>query len=206
MGICPEGRASTAKTFALPADADGSKWNIRFDGVSGTSTVWVNGHLIGSHQGGYIGYSYDLTDVLRYGEEGMNVILVKVDATECEGWWYEGCGIYRHVWLESTDCLHVAEYGTYITTPEVAKEQASVHLSTRIRNDYTEGKQISLHTVIYDADGIQVGEGTAEAYADWYAEVELEQSFCVEQPNLWSPESPYLYKAESVIRVAGQKA
>lgn len=204
-GYLPGGTGFYRKTFALPADADGSKWNIRFDGVSGTSTVWVNGHLIGSHQGGYIGYSYDLTDVLRYGEEGMNVILVKVDATECEGWWYEGCGIYRHVWLESTDCLHVAEYGTYITTPEVAKEQASVHLSTRIRNDYTEGKQISLHTVIYDADGIQVGEGTAEAYADWYAEVELEQSFCVEQPNLWSPESPYLYKAESVIRVAGQK-
>ncbi|KAI7252504.1 hypothetical protein KC345_g11474, partial [Hortaea werneckii] len=85
-GYLPGGTGVYRKTFDLPSGAAGSKWTVRFDGVSGTSTVWVNGHLIGSHHGGYMGFSYDLSDVLRYGEEGRNVILVKVDATECEGW------------------------------------------------------------------------------------------------------------------------
>ncbi|MEK4064199.1 MULTISPECIES: beta-galactosidase GalA [Paenibacillus] len=204
-GYLPGGIGYYRKTFELPADAAGSKWTVRFDGVSGTSTVWVNGHLIGSHHGGYIGFSYDLSDVLRYGEEGRNVILVKVDATECEGWWYEGCGIYRHVWLENTDRLHVAEYGTYVTTPEVTKEQAMVNIRTRIRNDYTEGLPVSLRTVIYDGAGLQVCVKMEDAYADWYTETELEQIFEVEQPMLWCPESPYLYKAESTVIYEGKE-
>ncbi|MNB92452.1 Beta-galactosidase [compost metagenome] len=204
-GYLPGGIGFYRKGFDLPAEAAGSKWLIRFDGVSGTGTVWVNGHLIGSHHGGYIGFSYDLSDVLRYGEEGSNVIVVKVDATECEGWWYEGCGIYRHVWLENMDLLHVAEYGTYITTPEVAKEQATVNINTRIRNNYTDGLQVSLQTVIYDGSGQQVCAGTADTYAEWYAETELAQSFVVEQPNLWGPDSPYLYRAESVIIHEGRE-
>lgn len=204
-GYLPGGTGFYRKTFELPEDAAGSKWTVRFDGVSGTSTVWVNGHLIGSHHGGYIGFSYDLSDVLRYGEEGRNVILVKVDATECEGWWYEGCGIYRHVWLEKTDRLHVAEYGTYITTPEVAKAKAAVNIRTRIRNDYTEGRQIRLRTDIYDASGRLVCTQSADAYADWYAETELAQRFEVEQPLVWGIESPYLYKAESIVSYEGEE-
>lgn len=204
-GYLPGGIGFYRKVFKLPADAAGSKWKVRFDAVSGTSTVWVNGHLIGSHHGGYIGFSYDLSDVLRYGEEGVNVIVVKVDATECEGWWYEGCGIYRHVWLESTDLLHVAEYGTFVTTPEVAEEQASVHIRTRIRNEYTKDLQVTLHTVIYDGSGDQVCVKSEVATAQWYAETEVEQSFMVERPALWSPDSPNLYKAESTILYEGKK-
>ncbi|WP_246188190.1 beta-galactosidase GalA [Paenibacillus tengchongensis] len=204
-GYLPGGIGFYRRTFTLPAEAAGSKWRIRFDGVSGTSTVWVNGHLIGSHHGGYIGFSYDLSDVLRYGDEGVNVILVKVDATECEGWWYEGCGIYRHVWLENTDLVHVAEYGTYVTTPEVAKEQATVNIRTRIRNEYTEDLPVTLRTVIYDGTGVQISAGSVDAHAQWYAETELEQSFQVVQPKLWSPDTPYLYKAESTVICEGKE-
>ncbi|WP_239004527.1 beta-galactosidase GalA [Paenibacillus tepidiphilus] len=204
-GYLPGGIGFYRRTFALPAEAAGSKWLIRFDGVSGTSTVWVNGHLIGSHHGGYIGFSYDLSDVLRYGDEGVNVILVKVDATECEGWWYEGCGIYRHVWLENTDLLHVAEHGTYVTTPEVTREQATVSIRTRIQNGYTEDLPLTLRTVIYDGSGVQISAGSVDARAQWHAETELEQSFRVEQPKLWSPDSPYLYKAESAVICDGKE-
>ncbi|MDF9842628.1 MULTISPECIES: beta-galactosidase GalA [unclassified Paenibacillus] len=204
-GYLPGGIGFYRKVFELPAEAAGSKWLIRFDGVSGTSTVWVNGHLIGSHHGGYIGFSYDLSDVLRYGDEGRNVIVVKVDATECEGWWYEGCGIYRHVWLENMDLLHVAEYGTYITTPEVAKDQATVNIRTIIRNNYTEGLQVSLQTVIYDGSGLQVCARSADTYAEWLSETELAQSFQVEQPILWGPDSPYLYKAVSIVLHEGRE-
>ncbi|WP_019912116.1 beta-galactosidase GalA [Paenibacillus sp. HW567] len=205
-GYLPGGIGFYRTTFELPAEGAGRKWTVRFDGVSGLSTVWVNGHLIGEHRGGYIGFAYDLSDVLRYGEEGRNVILVKVDATECEGWWYEGCGIYRHVWLEQTDRLHVAEYGTYITTPEVTQRQAVVHVSTRICNEYAGERSVSLHTEIYDAAGKQVCGGAVQGDVDWYGETELEQIFKVEQPALWSPETPNLYKAVSIVKADGIEA
>ncbi|KGE20905.1 beta-galactosidase GalA [Paenibacillus wynnii] len=202
-GYLPGGIGFYRKSFELPAEAAGRKWSVTFDGVSGTSTVWVNGHLIGENRGGYIGFAYDLSDVLRYGDEGRNVILVKVDATECEGWWYEGCGIYRHVWLEETDLLHVVEYGTYITTPEATTQQALVHIHTRIHNDYTESRSVSLLTEIYNGAGVQICAKSVQAYADWYGETELEQMFQVDQPTLWSPDSPYLYKAVSILEYNG---
>ncbi|CQR54688.1 beta-galactosidase GalA [Paenibacillus riograndensis] len=202
-GYLPGGTGFYRKTFELPPEAADRKWTVTFDGASGLSTVWVNGHLIGEHRGGYIGFSYDLTDVLRYGAEGRNVILVKVEALENEGWWYEGCGIYRHVWLEQTDRLHVAEYGTYITTPEAEKEQALVHISTRICNEYTESRAVSLHTEVYNAAGEQVCAKAEQAFADWYGETELEQMFRLEHPALWSPETPHLYKAVSILKVEG---
>ncbi|OKP77931.1 glycoside hydrolase family 2 [Paenibacillus sp. P3E] len=202
-GYLPGGIGFYRKSFELPAEGAARKWTVSFDGVSGVSTVWVNGHFIGEHRGGYTGYSYDLSDVLRYGGEGKNVILVKVDALENEGWWYEGCGIYRHVWLEETDRLHVAEYGTYITTPDVGEQQARVHVSTRICNEYTEGRAVSLHTEIYDAAGRQVAASAAQAVVDGYGETELEQICTVEQPSLWSPEYPYLYKAISILEHEG---
>ncbi|MBW4085415.1 beta-galactosidase GalA [Paenibacillus sp. S150] len=202
-GYLPGGTGFYRKSFVLPAEGAERKWTVAFGGVSGLSSVWVNGHFIGEHRGGYIGFSYDLTDVLRYGGEGKNVILVKVDARENEGWWYEGCGIYRHVWLEQTGRLHVAEYGTYITTPEVAPQQAVVQINTRICNEYTEGRAASLHTEIYDAAGGRVCAETVQAYAAGYGETELEQSFKLEQPVLWSPETPYLYKAVSILKNDG---
>ncbi len=199
-GYLPGGIGFYRKSFKLPPDGAQRKWTITFDGVSGVSTVWVNGHFIGEHRGGYTGYTYNLTDVLRYGEEGLNVILVKVDATENEGWWYEGCGIYRHVWLEETDRLHVAEYGTYITTPEVGEHQAQVHVSTRIQNEYTEERAVSLHTEIYDFAGKKIDTQSVQADVDWYRETEVEQRFRLEHPELWSPETPYLYKAISILK------
>lgn len=204
-GYLPGGIGFYRKVFTLPAEGEGRKWTVHFDGVSGTSTVWVNGHLIGEHRGGYIGFTYELSDVLRYGEEGSNVILVKVDATENEGWWYEGCGIYRHVWLEQTDYIHVAEHGTFITTPEVAQEQALVQIITQIRNDYTEGREMVLLTEVYDPDGVKICEASVQAFADWYKTTELEQQFEVQQPKLWSPDTPYLYRSVSIVKVDGKE-
>lgn len=202
-GYLPMGVGFYRKVFTIPQESLGKKWKVRFDGITGTSTVWVNGHLLGEHGGGYIGYSYDLTDVLRYGEEGENVILVKVDATEYEGWWYEGCGIYRNVWLEQTDHLHVAEYGTYITTPTISEETAEVQVQTRIRNDYTELKNIELVTEIYDTKDQHILTVSSHADVDWYSENEIVQNFNIDQPQLWSPDSSVLYKAISIVKYGG---
>ena len=131
-GYLPTGIGFYRKEFEIPEADKGKKISIEFDGIFRNSTVWVNGHLLGNHQSGYTPSNYDLTDVLRYGNEGKNVILVKVDASEYEGWWYEGGGIYRHVWLIKTDRLHVGRFGTYVTTPSISAEEAIVSIKTNI--------------------------------------------------------------------------
>lgn len=120
------------KEFEVPIEDKGKRITIEFDGVMRNSTVYVNGHYLGNHFSGYTPFAYDLTEVLRYGDEGENVILIKVDATENEGWWYEGAGIYRHVWLVKADSLHVARNGIYIKTDEVFKDSAEVTVITTI--------------------------------------------------------------------------
>src|SRR3989339_1508117 len=149
-GYLPTGIGFYRKEFEIPESDLGKKISVEFEGIFRNSTVWVNGHLMGNHQSGYTPSNYDLTDVLRYGDEGKNVILVKVDATQPEGWWYEGCGIYRHVWLIKTDRLHVDRFGTYITTPKVTSEEASVSIKTSIKNEYKEIKSITLVSKIVD--------------------------------------------------------
>jgi beta-galactosidase len=119
-GYLPTGIGFYRKEFELPEADKGKKVSIEFDGIFRNSTVWVNGHYLGNHKSGYTPSNYDLTDVLRYGNEGRNVILVKVDASEYEGWWYEGAGIYRHTWLIKTGRLHVGRFGTYVTTSSVS--------------------------------------------------------------------------------------
>src|ERR1035437_9735301 len=143
-GYLPVGIGFYRKEFEIPESNKGRKISIEFDRIFRNSTVWVNGHLLGNHPSGYTPSNYDLTDVLRYGNEGRNVILVKVDATQPEGWWYEGCGIYRHIWLIKTDRLHVARFGTYVTTPSVSVAEAIVSIKTTLKNKYKVAKNITL--------------------------------------------------------------
>ena len=112
-GYLPTSIGFYRKEFEIPDADKGKKISIEFDGICRNSTVWVNGHLLGNHLSGYTPSNYDLTDVLRYGNEGKNVILVKVDASDYEGWWYEGAGIYRHTWLVKRNAVHIATDGIH---------------------------------------------------------------------------------------------
>jgi beta-galactosidase len=100
------------KTFDIPASDLGRRISLIFDGVHRDSKVWINGHYLGNEASGYNSFTYDITEILNYG--GSNVLSVRVDATYEEGWYYEGAGIYRHVWLNKTQALHVAHNGIYI--------------------------------------------------------------------------------------------
>lgn len=199
-GYLPVGIGFYRKFFEISTADLGKKISIQFDGVMGKSTVWVNGHLLGENFSGYTGTSYDVTDILRYGDEGKNVVLVKVDATEYEGWWYEGCGIYRHVWLEKTDRLHVARNGTYVTTPEIGDEAATVSVKTRVVNEYGEDKHAEIITAILGPSGEIVAQDVIQATIPWYGDAEVEQLLKVPSPVLWSPETPSLYQVRSEIR------
>lgn len=193
-GYRPTGIGFYRKEFEIPVTDEGKKITIEFDGIFRNSTVWVNGQLMGNHPSGYIPSNYDLTDILRYGNEGKNVILVKVDATDYEGWWYEGCGIYRHVWLNKTDRLHVDRFGTYITTPKVMADQAYISMKTTIKNEYRETKTFLLISKITDTHGNILDEQKTTYSMPAFATTEFEQKGMVRNPKLWSPETPNLYK------------
>ena len=198
-GYHPTGIGFYRKEFDIPADDKGKKNYIEFDGIFRNSTVWVNGHLMGTHLSGYTPSHYDLTEVLRYGSEGKNVILVKVDATDSEGWWYEGSGLYRHVWLIKTNKLHVARFGTYVTTPVVSAKQASVHINTVLNNEENISKKFSLVSKIIDAAGKIIDVQTYSDSIKACDHIEVNQNSIILNPLLWSPETPHLYKLKTEV-------
>jgi len=198
-GYHPGGVGFYRKEFLIPEIDKGKKITIEFDGIVRNSTVWVNGHLMGNHQSGYTPSNYDLTNVLRYGNEGKNVVLVKADATDYEGWWYEGAGIYRHVWLNKTDRLHVARFGTYVTTPSVSADEATVNIKTIIQNENSSARNITLISKIVDSKGTVLNTQTTTQKIEPESQVEIAQKGTIQKPFLWSPETPNLYKVLTEI-------
>ncbi|MGO8930433.1 MAG: beta-galactosidase GalA [Limisphaerales bacterium] len=186
------------KSFSIPASDVGRHITIEFDGVFRDSQVWVNGFYLGREPSGYTGFSYDLTDYLNYG--GNNVIAVRVDASLEEGWFYEGAGIYRHVWLTKTAPLHVARWGTFVTT-EVKGGSAEVTARARIRNDTARSAEYEITQTILDADGQSVASAQTKGLAlRPAANSESSLVLTVPNPKLWSVETPVVYKLVTLVR------
>ncbi len=204
-GFKPVGIGWYRKTFVLPASDEGRHLSLEFDGVFRDSTVWLNGHLLGNHPSGYTSFRYDITDVANYG--GENIVVVRVNATECEGWWYEGGGIYRHVWLIKTDPLHIPQWGTFVTaTPDRAAEpeQAAIVLRTVIENDYYEDKSCELVSTVADAEGNEVAAVQSQGVISAGESCEFTQSVVVDNPQLWSLGRPYLYRVLTTVKAGGR--
>ncbi len=142
------------RVFEIPASDLGRRLSIEFDGVFRDCMVAVNGFYLGRNLSGYAPFRYDITDFVNYG--GKNIVVVRVDATEYEGWFYEGAGIYRHVWLVKTNAVHVAQWGTYVTS-EVRPGAATVNISTELENESDAVKVSRVTSTIFDGNGKQVG-------------------------------------------------
>ncbi len=204
-GFRPVGIGWYRKTFLLPASDEGKRLSLEFDGVFRNSTVWLNGHLLGTHPSGYIGFHCDITDVANYG--GENVVAVRVDATEYEGWWYEGAGIYRHVWLVKTDPLHVARWGTFVTaTPSEPgdPQRADVVIRTTIQNAYDHETSCQLRSIVVDAEGTEVAAAETTELIPGGEDFEFTQQVVVEDPQLWSVDRPYLYRVLTTVKADGR--
>jgi len=198
-GYLPTGIGFYRKEFEIPETDKAKKISIEFDGIFSNSTVWVNGHLLGTHLSGYTPTNYDLTDVLRFGNEGKNVILLKVDASQYEGWWYEGGGIYRHAWLNKTDRLHVDRFGTYVTTPSISSNEAVVSIKTTLKNEYKLTKNITLVSKIVNNKGVVLDTKTSMQGIEPFSTTEIAQTAAIQKPLLWSPETPNLYKIQTEV-------
>jgi beta-galactosidase len=185
------------KSFAIPASDLGRRISVDFDGVFRDSQVWVNGFYLGRETSGYSPFCYDISDYLNYG--GTNVITVRVDATLEEGWFYEGAGIYRHVWLTKTAPLHIARWGTFVTT-EVKKHSAAVTAQVTVNNDQPTNVTFEIQQVILDADGKTVATGKLkELFLAAGESREFSSVLGAAHPKLWSCENPYLHKLVTTI-------
>jgi beta-galactosidase len=190
------------KTFKVAAEDSTKVTSITFDGVYKNSEVWVNGHYLGKRPNGYIGFQYNMTPYLKYGDN--NEIIVKVDnSKQPNSRWYSGSGIFRNVWLETTDKLHVGQWGTYITTPKVTAENASVQFETTIQNQYPASKKATVTTTVFKND-TKVTSVTQNITIGANANQTIKQEAQVETPILWSVEKPELYTAVTEISVDDQ--
>jgi beta-galactosidase len=190
------------KAFFIPASDLGKRISIEFDGVFRNSIVWVNGFYLGTEHSGYASFSYDITDYLNYG--GDNVIAVRVDATIEEGWFYEGAGIYRHVWLSKTSPLHVAHYGTFITT-DLKDNTALITARTTVINESDKSSVFDIEETIVNAEGKPIVSGSIQQLTLRSGEQkEYFSRYNVANPKLWSIETPYLHKLKTVIRSEGK--
>lgn len=206
QGYLPNGVGYYRKVFKIPKDDEGGKVIIEFDGVMRNSSVWLNGCFLGDHYSGYTSFHYDITDLLKYGEdEGDNVILVKTDTTGGdEGWWYEGGGIYRHVFLSKYSHLHVDHWGTFLYSKEIKNENACVEMQTTVYNEFSKTVDYDLKTMILDPDGNTVGTSSDLRTLNALEKFTYKNEFNVSNPHLWSVESPILYKAVTELLIDGR--
>ena len=201
-GYKPKGVGWYRRAFKLPAADKGKRIWLEFDGVYRNSNVWINGHWLGHDWSGYTGFYYDITDAANFG--GENVVTVRADADWDEGWWYEGGGIYRHVWLTKLDPLHVDHWGTFVTTPEITEELAEVNILTTVVNEGVESMECTLTSTVTDTEGNSVVTSEAEQTIPAGQEYEFSQDMTIQEPTLWSLETPYLYAVKTTVTSGGR--
>ena len=199
--------------FKVDKSDDGQHFELQFDGIFRDARIWVNGFYIGGEQSGYIPQTYDITEYINYGDS--NLICVRADATLEEGWFYEGAGIYRHVWLNRTAPVYVKTSGTFVHA-ELSPSFDSAHLTIEatVCNDATSSRNYSLYHELIDAEGKTVATlpvttsdtatgasttGSAALSLPGKSEQTTIAAIDVTSPHLWTLRTPYLYKVRTHI-------
>lgn len=192
------------KTIKIPASDLGKRLMLRFDGIFRNARVWFNGFYMGTEPSGYATQIYDITPYIKYGED--NLICVRADATLEEGWFYEGAGIYRDVWLEKSAEVSVVPFGTFVYAElKDAYSEAKLKIETEVSNSSLKPQLCEVAQRLLDADGNEIARSTATTLGLKSKEtVTTKQSISISKPHLWSTTDPYLYKVETTISQDGK--
>lgn len=203
-GALPGGIGWYRKHFNVAKADKGKKLFIDFDGVYMNAKVWINGHELGQRPYGYSSFRYDLTPHLNYG--GDNVVAVRVDnSDQPNSRWYSGCGIYRHVYLVSTDNVHVSHWGTWVNAEVQASGAAVFKLDVELDNETGKSKKVTVVNTLLDASGKAVGSSSSAVKLPAGASRKaVSQSMTLKNPQLWSVERPYIYKVRTQVKVGGK--
>src|SRR5579863_6874760 len=192
------------KEFEIPASDAGRRVNLEFDGAFHDVMVFVNGCYLGRNEAGYTPFRYDITDFLAVGAK--NCIVVRVDASYGDGWFYEGAGIYRHVWLTKTDAVHLGRWESFVRA-ELKENRAALSLGAVVVNEGNKPEQVDVEWQILDGDGVVV-PGSAGASRSTSLQPGESGNYAGEitfsSPDLWSVDHPHLYTATVTVKTDGK--
>ncbi|TDW51925.1 beta-galactosidase [Flavobacterium sp. 270] len=190
------------KKITIPESDLGRIISLKFDGVFRNSKVFFNGHYLGTEESGYNGFEYDITAYVNYG--GENTIVVRADASMEEGWFYEGAGIYRHIYLQKTNPIFVVENGTYVTS-QITNNNAEVRAEVSIENKGNYKGLIEISQTIIDASGKEIAHfSEKETAPEFYKTAKYTSKLQVQNPLLWDIDSPNLYRLITEVKQEGK--
>lgn len=193
------------KTFTLPECGTTDRVSLTFDGIFRNSQVWVNNFYLGDNFSGYTSFTYDITDFVHKGED--NLIVVRVDASQIEGWFYEGAGIYRHVWLNIYDDVHFLEHGVFVTS-ELNDDMSSarVKVETEVESWRSSDVVGEIHAYIKSRDGKVMAEAISrDVKIEANGRCSTDITMVIDAPQLWDVDSPYMYRLETVLLSGGKE-
>ncbi|WP_075601767.1 glycoside hydrolase family 2 TIM barrel-domain containing protein [Saccharicrinis aurantiacus] len=203
-GYLPGGVGVYQKHFATPVDKNEKSTFVLFDGVYNNATFWLNGTKLGENPYGYSPVYFDLTDLLS-SDGSDNIITVHVDHSRyADSRWYTGSGIYRNVKLITVDKTRIPIWGTYLTTPEVSKDEATVKLEVSVENDLNNKSEFTITTQLINKAGTVVASASQDAQLGKKNKKAFTQNFKVSNPALWTPDTPNMYKAVTQISKSGK--
>ena len=197
LGFLEYDNAWYLKRFTLDESDRNKRISFYFEGVATHATVYLNGCLMKHSFTGYTPFEVDVTDMVKFGEE--NVLAVYVSTEENEGWWYEGGGIYRHVWMIKTDLVSVDLWGAYAKPVHQENNEWTVDGEITLRNDDDTAHHVTVRGTVLDADGSVIAEAEGSCEIREKDKNTVVYSFPVSDPRRWSPEDPYQYSMRTVV-------
>ncbi|MGB5027265.1 MAG: sugar-binding domain-containing protein, partial [Chitinophagaceae bacterium] len=190
------------KHFTVARSDSGQRFQLQFDGIFRDANIWLNGFYLGNNKSGYIGAAYDITDYINFDKD--NVLVVRADASQYEGWFYEGAGIYRHVWLNKYASVNIAKDGVFAYSA-IKGNISTITIETAVQNQYLDQANCTVYTFIKDRDGKKLAQSKELAVSLPVNGLSTtKHSMTITGARLWSLEDPYLYRVVSVIKRNGK--
>lgn len=189
--------------FALePGDRD-KQILLEFEGMSADAQIYVNGMLLKRSYSGYNGFSVDMSDMANFGEI-PNVIAIRIDASAWQGWWYEGAGIYRNVWLCKKSAIHLAYQGIGLTPGHLENERWELCIIADVENSFADDGEFEIEHVLSDPKGNIVGRSSSKSRIKGFEKISVETAMQINNPALWDTEHPQLYEVRSYLKTHGK--
>ncbi len=202
-GYLPGGIGWYRKKTTISREQQGMKTYLYFEGVYNRSEVFINGHSLGTRPNGYISFMYDATAYIRYGQE--NTIAVKVDHSKyADSRWYTGSGIYRDVWLVSSNPVHIGQWGVY-AYPEVTAKQATLHVEVNLANSSAENLTLTINSELLAPNGQVAAKKITKIAVDAGKENKALLTIAVKKPQLWDLDHPVLYQLRTTVLQNGKE-
>lgn len=194
------------KKFRLADKDEGKRITLLFEGIATDSYIYLNGCILKRNFCGYNSFEVDITDVVKTGDKNENVLAVYTSTSRHEGWWYEGGGIYRHVWMIKTEPVAVDLWGVYALPVRAQDGSWKVDIETDVINCYYEDVQVKAETAFYDENGKELLVCSGDASVPARDKKTVKYSSAVHDPVLWDIDAPYLYKVVTRIYSGGELA